>query len=80
MGSDYIKWLIFDQCIGLLNMSHSQLAKVMGVSRPTLTTYKNHPELVTAKIADKLYDHLEFTKANILLTESAQDKGRWESK
>lgn len=71
MGSDYIKWLIFDQCVGLLNMSHTQLAKVMGISRPTLSTYKKHPELVTAKIADKLYDHIALTKANLLLTESA---------
>jgi len=70
MGSDYIKWLIFDQCIGLLNMSHTQLAKVMGISRPTLSTYKSHPELVTAKIADKLYDHIVFVKANLLLSES----------
>lgn len=68
MSSDYIKWLIFDQCIGLLNMSHTQLAKVMGVSRPTLSTYKKNPELVTAKIADKLYDHVAFVKANLLLT------------
>ena len=69
MGTDYIKYLIFDQCIGLLNMSHTQLAKVMGVSRPTVSTYKKQPELVTAKIADKLYNHLVFVKAQILLTE-----------
>ena len=69
MGTEYIKYLIFDQCIGLLNMRHTQLAKVMGVSRPTVSTYKKQPELVTAKIADKLYNHLVFVKAQILLTE-----------
>lgn len=74
MSKDYIKWLIFDQCIGLLNMDNTQLAKVMGVSRPTLNTYKKNPELVTAKIADRLYDHISFVKANLLVTETAKPR------
>lgn len=72
MSTDYIRWLIFDQCIGLLNMDNTQLAKVMGVSRPTLSTYKKKPELVTAKIADRLCDHIEFIKSNLLVTETAK--------
>lgn len=70
MGSDYVKWLIFDQCIGLLNMSHTQLSKVMGISRPSFYKYKTHPELVNASMIDRLTDHILFTKAMLLTTEA----------
>ena len=66
----YAEWLLKDQCKGLLNMTSADLAKVLGVSRPTVDVYMADPSKMTAEKIDKLANHLEFVKAAILLTEA----------
>ena len=66
----YAEWLLKDQCKGLLKMANTDIAKTLGVSRPTLDVYMTDPSKMTAEKIDKLANHLEFVKASILLTEA----------
>lgn len=66
----YAEWLLKDQCKGLLNMTNADIAKALGVSRPTVDVYLTAPSKMTAEKIDKLANHLEFVKAAILFTEA----------
>ena len=66
----YAEWLLKDQCKGLLNMTNADIAKVLGVSRPTVDIYLADSSKMTAQKIDRLVHHLEFVKAAILTTEA----------
>lgn len=66
----YAEWLLKDQCKGLLNMTSADIAKVLGVSRPTVDIYLADASKMTAQKIDRLVHHLESVKAAILTTEA----------
>lgn len=71
----YAKWLIEDQCMKLLGMKQSNIAKIMGVSRPTLLAQKNNCyKTITLGQLEAIEKHLGFIKAAILTTEEQEGK------
>lgn len=70
-STDYVRYLLRDQCKGLLNMTNSQIAGVLGVSRPTLDVWLKSPWVIPVGKIDRLVSHIEFVKAAILTTESS---------
>lgn len=51
-------------------MTNAEIAKVLGVSRPTVDIYLADASKMTARKIDRLVHHLEFVKAAILTTEA----------
>lgn len=72
MSDDYIRWIIYDQAIGLLNMTESKVAEMLGISRQSLAKYRKNNDYGQIRIKDlrKLENHLAFVKAALLVTEA----------
>lgn len=70
---DYVRWLIIDQCEKLLNMRKSDIAILIGVSRPTLNRLMYDYSGFTIEHIEKLERHLNFTKAALLVSEATDD-------
>ena len=70
---DYVRWLIIDQCEKLLHMTKSDIAILIGVSRPTLNRLMYDYSDFTIKHIEKLEQYLDFTKAALLVPEANDD-------
>ena len=74
MSDDYIRWIIYDQAINLLNMTEYKVADMLGISRQSLAKYRTNNDYGQIRIKDlrKLENYLAFVKAALLTTEKNQ--------
>lgn len=64
MSDDYPK-LLYDRCKDILKMTDEEVAQVIGVSRPTLTTILKNPGTIRINQVRALENHLKWCVAQL---------------